>query len=150
MPRVATEPPATSVASGAPEWAVPAQEQLAAGWQPQAPIDLPRRPVPTAELLYEEAVAAEPWRFQLPGGEAAQIESEPVAGHVLEIADQVDDVRRGVVERDHGAQMAIRKRILEALLEGFRVEGRTQRSRLRGVGDRGISVPGRGSHEGPC
>jgi hypothetical protein len=41
------------------------------GWQRQPPIDLPRRPVPTAEQLYEEAVAAEPWRFRLPEEQAA-------------------------------------------------------------------------------
>jgi hypothetical protein len=41
------------------------------GWQPEAPIDLPRRPVPTAEQLYAEAVTAEPWRFRLPEEQAA-------------------------------------------------------------------------------
>lgn len=36
------------------------------GWQPQTPIDLPRRPAPTAEQLYDDAVAAQPRRFRLP------------------------------------------------------------------------------------
>jgi hypothetical protein len=41
------------------------------GWQSQPPIDLPRRPVPTATQLYEETVAAEPWRYRLPEERAA-------------------------------------------------------------------------------
>jgi hypothetical protein len=41
------------------------------GWEPRSPIDLPRRPVPTAEQLYEEAVTAEPWRYRLPEEQAA-------------------------------------------------------------------------------
>jgi hypothetical protein len=41
------------------------------GWEPRPPIDLPRRPVPTAKQLYDEAIAAEPWRYRLPEEQAA-------------------------------------------------------------------------------
>ena len=36
------------------------------GWEQRPPVSLPRRPVPTAEQLYEEALAAEPHRTWLP------------------------------------------------------------------------------------
>lgn len=49
--------------------------RLALAWllgrQARPPIELPRRPLPTAEQLYDEAVAAEPARYRLPEEQAA-------------------------------------------------------------------------------
>jgi hypothetical protein len=41
------------------------------GWERRPPVDVPRRPVPSAEQLYEEAVEAAPWRYRLPEARAA-------------------------------------------------------------------------------
>ena len=63
------------------------------GWEPRPPIELPRRPVPTAEQLYAEAVATEPWRYDLPeeqaaGRLAAQAESARLA-RLAAVADRL-------------------------------------------------------------
>jgi hypothetical protein len=61
------------------------------GWQPQAPIDLPRRPVPTAGQLYEEAVASEPWRFRLPEERAgARLTAQREAARLIQLAARAD------------------------------------------------------------
>jgi hypothetical protein len=61
------------------------------GWQPEAPIDLPRRPVPTAEQLYAEAVAAEPWRFRLPEEQAAgRLAAQREATRLCRLAARAD------------------------------------------------------------
>jgi hypothetical protein len=61
------------------------------GWQPEAPIDLPRRPVPTADQLFAEAVAAEPWRFRLPEEQAAgRFAAEREATRLSRLAARAD------------------------------------------------------------
>jgi hypothetical protein len=61
------------------------------GWQPQAPIDLPRRPVPTAGQLYEEAVASKPWRFRLPEEwTAARLAAQREAARLVQLATRAD------------------------------------------------------------
>ena len=61
------------------------------GWQPEAPIDLPRRPVPTAEQLYAEAVAAEPWRFRLPEEQAVgRLAAEREANRLSRLVARAD------------------------------------------------------------
>ena len=63
------------------------------GWQPQAPIDLPRRPVPTAQQLYEEAVASEPWRFRLPEERAAaRLAAQREAARLVRLAARADEL----------------------------------------------------------
>ena len=61
------------------------------GWEPRPPIDLPRRPVPTAEQLYEEARAAEPWRYELPEEQAAgRLAAQHEASRLAQLAAQAD------------------------------------------------------------
>lgn len=61
------------------------------GWQPQPPIDLPRRPVPTAEELYAEAIAGEPWRFRLPEEqEAGRLAAQREAARLASLAARAD------------------------------------------------------------
>ena len=64
------------------------------GWQPQAPIDLPRRPAPTAEQLYDAAVAAEPWRLRLPEEQAAgRLAAQREAVRLARLAARADSLR---------------------------------------------------------
>lgn len=65
------------------------------GWEKAPPIELPRRPVPTADQLFEEAVAEEPWKYELPetrvvGRLAAQREAVRLA-RLAARADELAD-----------------------------------------------------------
>jgi len=61
------------------------------GWRPEAPIDLPRRPAPTAEQLYAEVLATEPWRFRLPEEQAAgRLAAEREAARLSRLAARAD------------------------------------------------------------
>jgi len=63
------------------------------GLDEQPPIELPRRPVPTARQLYDEAVAAEPWRYDLPEAQAsAQLAAAREAARLAELAARVDQL----------------------------------------------------------
>lgn len=61
------------------------------GWERCPPVDLPRRPPPTAVQLYEEAVAAEPWRYRLPEQQvAARMAAEREARRLARLAALAD------------------------------------------------------------
>jgi hypothetical protein len=60
------------------------------------------------QLRYEYAAAGD-----LVGGHDDQVESQPVARHVLQIADQLDQVGWCLIEDDHGSQPTIVERALE-------------------------------------
>ena len=61
------------------------------GWERRPPVDLPRRPPPTAEQLYEEAVAAESWRYRLPEQQvAARMAAEREARRLARLAALAD------------------------------------------------------------
>jgi len=61
------------------------------GWTQEPPIELPRRPLPTADQLYAEAVAAEPWRYELPEEQAtARLAAEREAARLVRLAAEAD------------------------------------------------------------
>jgi len=63
------------------------------GLDEHPPIELPRRPVPTARQLYDEAVAAEPWRYDLPEARAAaQLAAAREAARLAELAARADEL----------------------------------------------------------
>lgn len=63
------------------------------GWETDPPVDLPRRPVPTADQLYAEAVAAEPWRYRLPEEQAAgRLAAQLKATRHAELAARADEL----------------------------------------------------------
>jgi hypothetical protein len=64
------------------------------GLDQHPPIELPRRPVPSARQLYEEAVAAEPWRYDLPEARAAaQLAAVREAARLAGLAARADELR---------------------------------------------------------
>ena len=63
------------------------------GREPRPPIDLPRRPVPAAEQLYEESLAAEPHRSWLPEERnAARLAAVREAARLNQLAAQADSL----------------------------------------------------------
>jgi hypothetical protein len=63
------------------------------GWETNPPIELPRRPVPTADQLYDEAVAAEPWRYRLPEDQAAgRLAAQRQAARLARLATRADEL----------------------------------------------------------
>lgn len=61
------------------------------GWERRPPVGLPRRPPPTAEQLYEETVAAQPWRYRLPEQQlAARMAAEREARRLARLAALAD------------------------------------------------------------
>jgi hypothetical protein len=63
------------------------------GWEIDPPVDLPRRPVPTADQLYGEAVAAEPWRYHLPEEQAAgRLAAQRQAARLARLAARADEL----------------------------------------------------------
>jgi transcriptional regulator with XRE-family HTH domain len=57
------------------------------------PIELPRRPVPAARQLYDEALAADPWRYDLPEARAAaQLAAVREAARLAEMAARADEL----------------------------------------------------------
>lgn len=61
------------------------------GWETDPPVPLPRRPVPTAEQLYAEATAAEPWRYRLPEEQAAgRLDAQREAARLSRLAARAD------------------------------------------------------------
>lgn len=63
------------------------------GWEHSPPIDLPRRPVPSAAQLYEEAVTAEPWKYRLPERQlAARLVADREAARLTRLAAYVDSL----------------------------------------------------------
>jgi hypothetical protein len=61
------------------------------GWEPRPPVALPRRPVPSAEQLFDEALAAEPHRRWLPEErELARSAAVREAGRLAELAARAD------------------------------------------------------------
>jgi hypothetical protein len=62
------------------------------GWEREPPIELPRRPVPTADQLFAEAIAAEPWRYELPEEQAiARLAAEREEARLARLAAEADD-----------------------------------------------------------
>lgn len=63
------------------------------GRERQPPIELPRRPVPTAEELYAETLAAEPYRSWLPEERnAARLAAVRKAGRLTRLAALADSL----------------------------------------------------------
>lgn len=63
------------------------------GRTPQPPVELPRRPAPTARQLYEEAAAAQPWRFGLPEEQAAgRFTAQQEAARLARLATRADEL----------------------------------------------------------
>jgi hypothetical protein len=63
------------------------------GLDQHPPIELPRRPVPSARQLYDEAVTAEPWRYDLPEARAAaQLAAAREAARLAELAARADEL----------------------------------------------------------
>jgi hypothetical protein len=63
------------------------------GRTPNPPIELPRRPVPTAEQLYEETLAAEPHRSWLPEERnAARLVAVREAVRLAQLAARADSL----------------------------------------------------------
>jgi hypothetical protein len=61
------------------------------GWEHRPPIDLPRRPLPTADQLYAEVVAAEPWKYRLPEQQmAGRLAAQREAGRLTRLAALAD------------------------------------------------------------
>lgn len=62
------------------------------GRTPEPPVELPRRPAPTARQLYEEATAAQPWRFRLPEEQAAgRLAAQQEAARLARLAARADE-----------------------------------------------------------
>jgi hypothetical protein len=60
---------------------------------PDPPVELPRRPTPTARQLYEEAVAEQPWRFRLLEEQAAgRIAAQQEAARLARLAARADEL----------------------------------------------------------
>jgi hypothetical protein len=65
------------------------------GWERRPPVPLPRRPVPSVEQLYEEALAAEPHRTWLPEERnAAWSAAQREAARLAELAARADALHR--------------------------------------------------------
>lgn len=63
------------------------------GWENDPPVQLPRRPVPAAEQLYAEAVAAEPWRYRLPEEQTAgRLDAQQEAARLARLAARADEL----------------------------------------------------------
>lgn len=63
------------------------------GWENDPPIPVPRRPVPTAEQLYAEATADEPWRYRLPEEQAAgHLDAQREAARLARLAARADEL----------------------------------------------------------
>lgn len=63
------------------------------GWENDPPVPLPRRPVPTAEQLYAEATAAEPWRYRLPEEQTARcLDAQREAARLARLAARADEL----------------------------------------------------------
>ena len=61
------------------------------GWEASPPIDLPRRPVPSAEQLYEEAISSQSWKYDLPEEQtAARLAAQREAVRLGELAARAD------------------------------------------------------------
>jgi hypothetical protein len=85
------ESPLSAVVSPVTAQAVGRTLSWLLGWERRPPVELPRRPVPSAEQLYGEAVAAEPWRFRLPEQQAAgRLAAQQEAMRLRRLAAQAD------------------------------------------------------------
>lgn len=61
------------------------------GWETRPPVELPRRPSPTAEQLYEEALSSQPWKYDLPEEQtAARLAAQREAVRLSELAARAD------------------------------------------------------------
>jgi hypothetical protein len=61
------------------------------GWEREPPIEMPRRPVPTTDQLYAEAVAAESWRYELPEEQATgRLAAEREAARLARLVAEAD------------------------------------------------------------
>ena len=61
------------------------------GWESRPPVPLPRRPAPSAEQLFEEALAAEPHRRWLPEERnAARLAALRESARLAELAERAD------------------------------------------------------------
>jgi hypothetical protein len=85
------ESPLSAMVSPATAQAVVRTLSWLLGWEQRPPMELPRRPVPDAEQLYAEAVAAEPWRFKLPEQQAAgRMAAQQEANRLEQLATRAD------------------------------------------------------------
>ena len=101
-------------------WSVGAVSIDAANASKPGTISLPAAglPVPASSAV-TCAVRLDQLRYEyaapgnLVGSHDDQVESQPVARHVLQIADQFDQVGWCLIEDDHGSQSTIVERALE-------------------------------------